>query len=216
MTGESSRTGTHSAARVPTDGSAARVRGGGGVLLTVLVALATSAWAVSAQDPVDEMDTMGLFNQDPPPPIMIWGSYGLGSAFVTDGGDPQDASQIARIALERGSSSLIFHYATVGQAFGPGSDEVNEIGALYGRALNRGVWKLWGGVGLARLSGFECIEADDPADCDGSGTFGFPAFLEFMVRPVPFLGIGAQAFTTVSPDGSWGGIGLTGHVGRLR
>ena len=94
MTGESSRTGTHSAARVPTDGSAARVRGGGGVLLTVLVALATSAWAVSAQDPVDEMDTMGLFNQDPPPPIMIWGSYGLGSAFVTDGAAETTAMRV--------------------------------------------------------------------------------------------------------------------------
>jgi len=192
------------------------MRTGGLGLLVILVTLALSASGATAQDPVDEMDTMGLFDQDPAPPIMVWGSYGVGSAFVTDGGDPQDAPQVARFTLERGSSSLIVHYATVGQAFGPGSDEVNEIGALYGRALNRGVWKLWGGVGLARLSGFECIEADDPLDCDGSGTFGFPAFLEFMVRPLPFVGIGAQAFTTVSPDGSWGGFGLIGHVGRLR
>ncbi|HKK94224.1 MAG TPA: hypothetical protein VJ925_12385 [Longimicrobiales bacterium] len=207
MRGDSSSTGSN---------TAERMRTGGLGLLVILVTLALSASGATAQDPVDEMDTMGLFDQDPAPPIMVWGSYGVGSAFVTDGGDPQDAPQVARFTLERGSSSLIVHYATVGQAFGPGSDEVNEIGALYGRALNRGVWKLWGGVGLARLSGFECIEADDPLDCDGSGTFGFPAFLEFMVRPLPFVGIGAQAFTTVSPDGSWGGFGLIGHVGRLR
>jgi|GEM_PF-3703991 len=186
------------------------------VALMGLVGLVISSPAVSAQTPIDEMDTMGLFDQDPAPPIMIWGSYGLGSAFVTDGGDPQDEAQVARFVIERGSSSLILHYATVGQAFGPGSDEVNEVGALYGRALNRGLWKLWGGIGLARLSGFECLEAEDPSECDGSGTFGFPAFLEFMVRPVPFIGIGAQAFTTVSPDGSWGGFGLIGHIGRLR
>ena len=120
------------------------------------------------------------------------------------------------ITIERGSNSLILHYASVREAFGPASDEVHEVGALYGRSLNRGLWRVQGAVGLARLAGFECLEVEDPDDCDATGTFGFPASLELTVRPLPFLGVGVHAFATVSPDGAWGGVGLVGHLGILR
>lgn len=177
----------------------------------LMLAVAPGAAQMNDMVPASEM-----FEEGPSDPLFIWGTYGLGTTFVTDGGDPQDAAGLARLTLERGANSLIVHYARVGQAFGPGSDEVAEFGALYGRALNRGWWRLQGAVGLARLSGFECLDADDPTDCDGTGTFGFPASLEFTVRPLPFLGVGTHVFATVSPDGSWGGIGLVGHLGRLR
>jgi hypothetical protein len=169
---------------------------------------------VAAQVP--EPDVSGIFDDGPTPPLHVWGTYGLGTAFVSDGGDPQDAAHLARLTLERGANSLILHFARVGQAFGPASDEVHEVGALYGRALNRGLWKVQGAIGLARLAGFECLDVEDPEDCDATGTFGFPASLEFTVRPLPFLGVGAHAFATVSPDGAWGGIGLVGHLGLLR
>lgn len=186
--------------------------------LVVVVALglfaASLPAAVAAQAP--RPDVTGIFDDPPPPPLRIWGTYGIGTAWVSDDGDPQGASHHARLTLERGANSLIVHFARVGEAFGEGSDEVREFGALYGRALNRGPWKLQGAIGLARLAGFECLDVADSEECDGTGTFGFPASLEFSVRPLPFLGVGAHVFATLSPDGAWAGMGLVGHLGLLR
>jgi hypothetical protein len=182
------------------------------VALLVFAAFIPSRATAQAPEP----DVSGIFDDEPAPPLRIWGTYGLGTAFVSDGGDPQDAAHHARLTLERGANSLIVHFARVGEAFGPASDEVHEFGALYGRALNRGLWRVQGAIGLARLSGFECLDIEDPDDCDATGTFGFPASIEFSLRPLPFLGVGAHAFATLSPDGAWGGIGLVGHLGLLR
>ena len=193
-----------------------RVRvGSAPVLAMALLALMASLpGSVAAQAP--EPDVTGIFDDEPPPPIRLWGTYGVGTGFVSDGGDPQDAAHLARLTIERGANSLIIHFARIGQAFGEGSDEVHEFGALYGRALNRGLFKVQGAIGLARLAGFECLDVSDPDECDAAGTFGFPASLEFTVRPTRFLGVGVHAFATVSPDGAWGGIGVVGHLGLLR
>ncbi len=192
-----------------------RVRVQRALMTAVAVLLAASIPAQGAAQ-APEPDVSGIFDEEPSPPLRFWATYGVGTGFVSDGGDPQDAAHLARLTIERGANSLIVHFARIGQAFGPASDEVHEFGALYGRALNRGFFKVQGAIGLARLAGFECLDVEDPDDCDGTGTFGFPASLEFTLRPVPFLGVGAHAFVTVSPDGAWGGVGLVGHIGLLR
>ena len=129
-------------------------------VIATLVITAAVPQTLTAQAPPP--DVTGIFDEEPAPPFRFWATYGLGTAFVTDGGDPQEAAQMARITIERGSNSLILHYASVREAFGPASDEVHEVGALYGRSLNRGLWRVQGAVGLARLAGFECLEVEDP------------------------------------------------------
>lgn len=184
------------------------------IVLAAFVLLLSVAVPGDAQAP--EPDVSGIFAEEPTPPLFVWGTYGIGTAFVSDGGDPVDPAHTVRLTLERGANSLIVHFARVGQAFGPASDEVHEFGALYGRSLDRGWWKAQGAIGLARLAGFECLDVAETEECDGTGTFGFPASLEFTVRPLPFLGVGTHVFATISPDGAWGGVGLVGHIGRLR
>jgi len=152
----------------------------------------------------------------PPQPIVIWGAYGVGAPFVTDGGDPDGIARTYRIGIGRGSSALVIQYETVDEAFGPDTETLSDIGALWAKSWGLGPVRGTGAIGLSRLSGFECVsDDDDPTTCEGTGTFAFPSYAQIDWQPIPFIGVGAYVSATVSPDGNWGSIGFVGRLGKL-
>ncbi len=168
------------------------------------------AGQISLGPPVD-------FEDDEPPkgPTLFWGGYGVGTPFVSDG-DPEGQAKFAQIGFERDGKSVLLRALRIDEPYGAGSDQVRDYSLMFGLSTQRGLLHLMGAVGIGRLTGFACIDVDDPDDCDKAGTFGFPVFAELTFDPLPFFGVGVQGFANVNPDVTHGGIAIMGRIGRLR
>ncbi len=180
-------------------------------LLSALLLIATPlSGQISLGPPVD-------FEDDAPPkgPVLFWGGYGVGTPFVS-GGDPEGDAELAQIGFERDGKIILLRAARIEEPYGTGSEPVEDYSLMFGLGTQRGLFHLMAAVGIGRLTGFECVDAADPDDCDEAGTFGFPTFVEITFDPLPFLGVGVQGFANVNPDVTHGGIALMGRIGRLR
>jgi len=185
------------------------------VLAAALLALV--APALEAQDDPTRGSVYAAPVPAPPAPYRIWAAYGTATPFVFKSGDPQGLAHSYRLGIGRGSSALVLQYETVDEAFGPGTETLSDIGALWAKSWGLGPVRGTGAIGLSRLSGFECVsDDDDPNTCNGTGTFAFPGYVQLDWNPLPFIGVGAYFSATVSPDGNWGSVGVVGRVGKLR
>lgn len=184
-----------------------------------LLLVATAALATLAPAPASGQ-TLGppvVMEEEGPPagPILFWGSYGVGTPFVV-GGDPEGGSRFAMLGLERDGKSVMVRVSRVTDPYGVDSDPLDEYALMFGLSAQPSLFHLTASVGIGRVTGFECVDSDEPEECEEAGTFGFPTFLEATFDPLPFLGVGVQAYGNINPDASFGGIGLVGRIGRLR
>lgn len=179
----------------------------------VLLTLALFAAPVTSQ--VIDMPEPAQETGPPPGPVLFWGSYGMGLPFVF-GGDVEGNAEFAQLGVERDGRAVLLRRTEVDEPYGPGSEPLEEFGLMFGATRQSGILHLMGAVGISRLTGFECVDADDPEECAEAGTFGFPVFAEVTLDILPFLGVGVQAFANLNADVRFGGIGLVGHIGRLR
>jgi hypothetical protein len=115
---------------------------------------------------------------------------------------------MVEIAHQRGASLFGVRALAVARAFRKGEETYNELGVLYGRALD--------GLPLhgALKAGLAFVHA-----CDEGGPcrsfVGVPLMVEAAIRPFPIVGVGLQAFGNLNPDTPYGGLLVSLHLGWM-
>jgi len=137
----------------------------------------------------------------------LWGAIGAGPGFPTSGGD--GIANMAQLVYQKRSHhaavrALILH--DIDRA----TNEIGEIGALYGRTSVMGSFPVVVAAGLSGVAFSTC-----PDDDDSCFTIGVPIVAEAS-RSTTLIGIGIQAFTNVNAKAPYAGGLFFLKLGRLR
>jgi len=152
------------------------------------------------------------------PRTMLWGSVGVGEAFIEAGGDfgvfmegtYQKGPSI--LALRFANASAITTAIVTAISGEPGETAVHDLALLYGRASPPGEWhgSLAAGLGVAW------------ADRDSAGTrhtdsdLTIPVEVQALWSPSRYFGLVLCAFASFNDLANFGGVTIGVAVGRLR
>lgn len=147
--------------------------------------------------------------QDAPQPSRVWLAAGLG--FGHDHNVDANGAALLEIAYQKGSHQLTLRAAGIADPFGAHGELAGDVGFLYGwsRAGPRGHVSV--SAGLSGV-GFDSCESSQ----DACFTVGVPVVAEVARRVSPVLGIGAQAFTNLNGESTYGGVAIFVQLGALR
>lgn len=143
----------------------------------------------------------------------VWGTIGLGLGGWENMGD-QGANAalgwVLQATGQRGHGLLTARMSGVATPFAGG---VMDAGLLYGRASERGNWRLSAAAGLAWVQWWD--ELWDTGD-DTETTVGVPLAAEALWMPGRHFGLGLQAFGNLNSTASFGAGALVMSIGNLR
>jgi hypothetical protein len=109
------------------------------------------------------------------------------------------------------------HYASlrgalIADPFGTDADGMVDMGLLYGRVHSGRVGHAAIAAGLSLVSFQSC----DASSSDGCLRIGVPVIAEAAFRPIPIIGLGAQAFLNLNREAVAGGAVIFMQVGWVR
>ena len=144
--------------------------------------------------------------QEAPHRTSVWGAVGMGAGLPTSGGD--GIGNMAQLVYQKRPHHAAVR-ALVLHDLDRGTDEIAEVGALYGRTLAFG----WGDValatGVAAVAFDRCPDAADPCS-----TAGVPIVAEAALSG-KLVGVGVQAFGNVNAKATYGGALIFVQLGWL-
>ena len=140
-----------------------------------------------------------------------WGAVGLGGALPTSGGDA--ITNMAQLVFQKAPHqaairALVLH-DLVSAADPGGTDEIAELGILYGQT--RGI----AGRSVTFAAGVSAVAFDAcPRDHDPCSSLGVPLMVEAALSG-RLIGLGVQAFANVNGIAPYAGAALFLQFGRL-
>lgn len=130
----------------------------------------------------------------------LWASAGVGPG-------TEAAAVLVSLRYSRGGHLLS---ARTAGSFGISEGEGRtDFGLLYGRRVR------WHTL-YAHASAGAAFVVHEEADVETSGGLGIPLSVGVGWAPVPFVGLGLEAFGDVNPTEHFGGIVLTVELGLIR
>ena len=149
----------------------------------------------------------GATAQQVPSRARVWGAAGVGAGVPTSGGD--GITNMVQLVFQKEPHHAAIR-ALVLHDLDRGTNEIGEVGPLYGRMQQR----KWGHVTLA--SGVSAVAFDTcPSDDDTCFAIGLPLVAEAVLSR-RFIGLGIQAFGNVNRKASYAGATLFLALGRMR
>ncbi len=139
--------------------------------------------------------------------VAVWAQIAAGYA---TGGD--------NAAIMLGASSQIrSHVISVRSAttFNLFDDDFWDFALMYGLASRTSGSRITASAGVAIVDGHRCANFFDACE-EISATIGLPLALDVAWIGLGFLGLGIHGFANINSEQSFGGIGLTVQLGKLR
>lgn len=145
--------------------------------------------------------------QEMPDRARVWAAIGVGAGLPTSGGD--GIANMAQLVYQRNA-----HHAAIRglvlHDLDRGTDEIGELGALYGRTDVIGRGNVAVAAGLSVVAFETC-----PDDDDSCFTIGVPLVAE-TAWSGKYFGVGVQAFANLNRKAAYAGAILFVQAGRVR
>lgn len=138
---------------------------------------------------------------------LMWGAVGLGAAVPSSGGD--GIANMAQLVFQKRPHHAAIRALIIHDIERP-TNEIGELGALYGRTTVLGSFPVAIATGVSAVGFFDC-----PDDDDSCFTAGVPVVAE-VSRNTRFIGIGLQSFININSKATYAGGILFLKLGRLR
>jgi hypothetical protein len=148
-----------------------------------------------------------VHGQNASSPARIWAAAGVGAAAPASGGD--GIANMLQVAVEKKSHHFALR-GLIAHDIDRSTNELGEIGFLYGRVISRTPLPVTVAAGLSGVGFSAC-----PDDDDSCFTAGAPIVAEIS-KSTRTLGIGIQAFGNLNSKASYAGAVLFLKLGRLR
>ncbi len=136
----------------------------------------------------------------------VW--LGLGVA-AGGGHDAGGGGVLAEIVFQKRAHYFAVRGLLIADPFG--SDNIAELGVLYGRSAKRP----WGHAVIAGGLAYSSVEPCPDAGTSGCTSFGIPIVAEAGLRLASVVGLGAQAFVNLNPNTVYGGLAAFLQLGWM-
>jgi hypothetical protein len=152
------------------------------------------------------------------PRATLWGSAGVGEAFIEAGGDfgvfLEGTYQVGptMLALRLASASAITTAIVTAISGEPGETAVRDLALLYGRATPPGEWHGSVAVGL----GVAWADRDSAGTKYTESDLTIPVEVQAMWAPSRYVGLVLCAFASFNDLANFGGVTVGLALGRLR
>ncbi len=142
--------------------------------------------------------------QDTPHTRAIWVQAGLGVSSANLGG-------LAAASVAMGRHLISSRASFIASDFEGGEEESFDVALLYGRQLGRG-----GSFRPSASAGVGYVKCEGCNAGRNASAVGLALSLEAALWPTKLAGIGIHGFGNLNSIGSFAGLALTVHFGRLR
>ena len=142
--------------------------------------------------------------QERPDIRAIWVQAGLGVSSANLGG-------LAAASLATARHLVSARASFIASDFEGGEEESFDVALLYGRQLGRG-----GSFRPSASAGVAYVKCEGCDAGRNASAVGLALSLEAALWPTKLAGVGLHGFGNVNSIGSFAGLALTVHLGRLR